>query len=100
MLLGCTPAGQNPGFDMRFLKQAYARAGRPLPKHDYHLIDVAVLAWPLQLAGLVPGVSLRHTAKFFGLGDQTHTAVSDLKQTLAVYRSLMNKYTRALFTSQ
>lgn len=93
ILVGATAAGQNPSFDMRFLHESWDRAGPgPFPKMDYHLIDIATLAWPLHIGGIIPGVGLRHTSEFFGLGVQQHNALDDLKKTIQVYRMIMEIY--------
>jgi DNA polymerase III subunit epsilon len=100
LLVDATPAGQNPGFDVRFIKEAYRREGTEMPRMDYHIVDLAVLAWPMQLAGLVPSVSLRYTAPFFGLGEQTHTALEDIRQTIAAYKRLVGFYVDRLMSEK
>lgn len=92
LLAGATPAGWNPAFDMRFLTQAYDRANRAMPKHDYHLVDVSNLVWPMVVAGTLPGQSLRYATRHFGLGEQKHTAKDDLDKTVSIYVRLMSAY--------
>lgn len=95
-LVGATPGGQNPDFDMRFLTAAYESANREMPKYDYHLVDVGMLAWPFVIAGILPGQSLRYSCEFFGLGKQAHSAKSDLDHTIGVYMKIMAIYTSAV----
>jgi len=91
LLEGAAFAGQNPAFDRSFIQAAFEFVGPvPMPPMDYHLVDVASLAWPLFIAGLIPGMSLKHTRKYFGLeGEQKHRALADVEDTIAVYVKLM-----------
>lgn len=95
-LVGATPGGQNPDFDMRFLTAAYESANREMPKYDYHLVDVGMLAWPFVIAGILPGQGLRYSCEFFGLGKQVHSAKDDIDKTIAVYMKIMSIYTSAV----
>lgn len=95
LLAGATPAGQNPIFDMKFLTAAYASVDRSMPKFDYHLVDVSMLAWPFVIAGLLPGQSLRYSCEFFNLGEQIHSAKDDIDKTIAVYVAIMGLFTAA-----
>ena len=103
VIRGGTYAGQNPGFDRSFLERSYAlwrenavsksEICPAYPEMDYHLIDVASLAYPLQAAGLIPGVGLRHTRKLFDLKGEQHRALSDVLDTIEVFKKLMAIYT-------
>lgn len=107
LLEGAIIVGQNPSFDVRFLREAHNNAGRTgddrraqkvvaWPKHDYHVIDVASLAYPLARAGHIQGLSLRYTRKLFGLpGEQRHTARQDVRETIEVFASLLKLYGNA-----
>lgn len=96
ILTDTTPVGQNPTFDLGFLKAIFKTWGSSshisFPKIDYHVYDVATLAWPLVVAGLIPGVSLKHTRRYFELGGEEHRALGDVRATLGVYKILMGKY--------
>lgn len=89
MMEGAVPAGQNPIFDKGFIMKGFDKLGWKRPKMDYHLIDVAGIVNPLYLAGMIPGVSLRHTVEFFGLGAQLHGAKADLIHAIQVYKRMM-----------
>lgn len=97
ILHSAIPAGQNPAFDMKFLRhwwttlQERGELHNDFPKMDYHLIDVATLVVPLWTTGLIPGLSLRHTSPLFGLGEQRHDAMSDVRQTIEVFRHVVKK---------
>jgi DNA polymerase III subunit epsilon len=103
VLEGAAFAGQNPGFDRGFIRATYAvidlNTGKPrvdFPAMDYHLIDVASLAWPFVVAGLMPGMGLKHSRKYFGLeGEQTHGALQDILDTINSYRKFMEIYMAA-----
>jgi len=108
LLGGTVPTGQNPHFDVdRFLRKAWENAGRmgadrivpdivPWPEMDYHRIDIASLALPLKVAGHIPGLSLKYTRKLFGLmGEQSHTAMGDVRDEIHVYGCLMRLYGNA-----
>lgn len=95
LLIDATPGGQNPDFDMRFLESGYAACDRPMPKYDYHLVDVGMLAWPFVIAGVLPGQSLRYSCEYFGQGKQIHMAKTDLDQTIQVYMKIMSIFTTA-----
>lgn len=113
MFADATPAGQNVNFDTRFMEsarrglvasnsrrrvpEAHPMSDRwietPWPAHDYHRVDLMALAWPLYAAGQIPGVSLRHTSKFFGVpDDQAHRARRDVHDSIHVYQGIMRLY--------
>lgn len=99
LLDGATPAGQNPGFDMGFLRMEWGAAeaaesgGYPFPNVDYHLLDLATFAFPLYVGGLVSGLSLRHTRKLFGFdGEQEHRAIGDVLDAMQIFLHLERAY--------
>lgn|GEM_PF-1166064 len=89
---GATPAGQNIDFDMRFLAREYGRIGNATPAFDYHRVDLMSLAYPLVLAGLLPGVSLKYQTRYFELGEQRHTAMEDVLHEIEVFERVMERY--------
>lgn len=92
-ILHCaTPAGQNIEFDLAFLSREYRRSKLYQPKMNYHRVDLMSLAYPLVVAGRIPGVSLKYQTKFFGFGEQRHTAMEDVEHEIAVFRRLMTTY--------
>lgn len=92
---GATVAGQNPGFDLRYLRrdwetiEEYGATGggpwNPWPKLDYHVIDLVSPSFMLAMTGAIPGCSLRHTAPFAGHGPQKHRALDDVRDAIAVF---------------
>ena len=96
-----TVIGQNPGFDMEFIKQLVLRAGLTQKDRDgntvprrlpYHKIDTATLAYEhLRLAGLEK-LSLSKEGgicDFMGIEIKgAHTAMGDVAMTIAVYDGL------------
>lgn len=96
LMTGATLAGQNPGFDKSFLEPVFKTfLEQPWPKMDYHLLDVASLAWPLFVSGHIQGVGLKHTRKLFGLTGREHRALSDVLDTITVYKNTVSLYTNA-----
>lgn len=91
-LRGAQMGGQNVPFDNGFLRGAYNRCGLPFPKMDYHTVDLMSLAHPLVLAGLLPGVGLQHQMRFFGLGEQRHTALDDVLAEVEIYKRYMSLF--------
>jgi DNA polymerase III alpha subunit (gram-positive type) len=97
ILEGAAFAGQNPAFDRAFIQVEYRRFGIKMPPMDYHLIDVASLAWPLFMSAKIPGMSLRHTRTYFGMtGEQKHRALADVEDSIHVYKRLMDIYLDAV----
>ena len=94
MLRGAMFAGQNPAFDRDFLRAAFDRAHLSWPAGDYHLLDVASLAWPLVVRGDVDSVSLRKVSAWMGLPPLAghHRAEADIDRTIEVYRRLLEIY--------
>lgn len=91
MIAGAKWVGQNPSFDRDFCTDAAETAGMPWPKlGDYHMLDVGSLAYPLVLEGTVPSESQRYLQKLFGLGEQTHRAMSDVRHSAEILSRLLN----------
>jgi DNA polymerase III alpha subunit (gram-positive type) len=88
-LTDATIAGQNPAFDIGFLKKAFATCGIDWPKTDYHTIDTGSMAIPLVISKLLPGMGLRHSRIWAGReGKQSHRAMADVEDTIAVFKKL------------
>lgn len=95
---GATIAGQNPHFDLRYLKRDFALCDRPWPALDYHIIDLCSPALFLVMNGTVPGVSLRHLIPWaYGEPNrkQQHRAVNDVEDTIRVFWALYDQFTGA-----
>lgn len=91
MIAGAKWTGQNPAFDRDFCAEAAERADMPWPKlGDYHMLDVGSLAYPLVLEGTVPSESQRYLQELFGLGAQTHRAMSDVRHSAEILSRLLN----------
>ncbi len=91
MLVGAKWTGQNPAFDREFCQVSYERADMAWPKlGDYHMLDVGSLAYPLVLEGTVPSESQRYLTTLFGLGGQTHRAMSDVRHSAEILSRLLN----------
>lgn len=94
---GATIAGQNPSFDLRYLKRDWRAREQlaayrfdltnlgPWPALDYHVIDLVSPAFLLAMTGAIPGCSLRHTAPLAGRGPQRHRALDDVLDAIAVF---------------
>lgn len=93
VLEGAALTGWNVKFDRGFLWAAYDRMAVEHPNADYHMLDVAVFAWPLVVEGRLRGMSLKHTRKLFGMeGEQSHTAAGDVADEIAAYKIYMSMY--------
>lgn len=91
MIAGAKWTGQNPSFDRDFCTAAAENADMPWPKlGDYHMLDVGSLAYPLVLEGTVPSESQRYLQELFGLGVQTHRAMSDVRHSAEILSRLLN----------
>lgn len=100
---GATVAGQNPGFDLRYLRRDWERLEAeyavpdlwgPWPRLDYHVIDLCSPAFLLAMTGAIPGCSLRHTAPLAGRGPQKHRALDDVRDAIAVFWMLADMMAR------
>lgn len=108
---GATIAGQNPAFDLRYLRRDWEEHDRfavhsweprsrplgPWPKLDYHLIDLVSPSFFLAMQGVVPGCSLRHTLPWAIPGvAQQHRAMQDVLAAIAVFWRLHDVIERGL----
>lgn len=84
--------GQNPDFDLRFLRRDARRCGFRWPTHpevDYHTFDTASRMLPLTLRNELPGVGLKHSRAWAGVpGEQSHRAMGDVQDEIAVWNAL------------
>lgn len=80
--------GQNPMFDLSFVKPAAEKYGLawPLPPAvDYHPLDLASMMLPYVLKSEVESVSLRNTRIWAGMkGPQSHRACGDVSDVIHV----------------
>jgi len=91
-LEGATIAGQNPKFDLAYIKRDFKNLGMTFPKIDYHLIDLCSPAIFLYMAGIIPGISLRHSSQWAGCGKQQHRAGQDVKDAIEVFWKMHDYY--------
>ncbi len=90
LLVGATLAGHNVGFDRAFLEAAWRATGGPPPDLDHHLLDTAVLAWPLLAEGRIESLSLATVCTALGIGlHDPHRALSDAERSLEIARRLL-----------
>lgn len=88
---GATLAGQNPHFDLGFLREAYESCngglGMPFPPLDYHTIDTGSMVIPLVFAGVLDTMSLKSGRIWAGgTGAQAHRAMADVLDSIQVCR--------------
>ena len=85
--------GANTQFDIGFTKATFNRARMNMVEVCHRQLDVQALAMPLQLAGLVKGVSLKALCEFFRVAQPAaHTAQGDVESTIAVFEQLIRRY--------
>jgi DNA polymerase III alpha subunit (gram-positive type) len=81
--------GHNVHFDLDFLREAYARESLPMPAFKYAL-DTMTLAWPLAARGYVDKLALDALCSKYGISNEgKHTALADVRRTIALYKKLM-----------
>jgi len=98
-MAGSTIAGQNVGFDMRFLRNEAKLLRLPFPKTQYHQIDTVPMSVPLLLTGRANSLSLEVTRTWAGCaGKQAHRALGDVLDTIAVFKKLAETFRIGLET--
>ena len=81
-------AGQNVGFDIRFLKKAFKDAGMEYPFH-YHNLDTQVLSYEHLKPLGQRSISLGAVCTTLGISnDGAHTALADVRRSRAVWQKL------------
>ncbi len=90
LLNGAMPAGHNVRFDLAFLEAACKATGVTPPEMDHHLLDTAVLAWPLLQNGVVESLSLEDLCDHLEIPRvMKHQAYWDVLSSLEVARWLL-----------
>jgi DNA polymerase-3 subunit epsilon len=93
MFNDATVAGSNPRFDMGFIASEANRLGIGPPAWSHRVIDLASLAAPLWLAGVVEGIGLQNSIKLFGVNPGVeHTAIDDCYASIAVWERYLELY--------
>lgn len=85
-------AGHNVGFDVGFLRAAYASLGKSF-EFDYHLLDVWSIAFfVLGAQGVnLEAFNLNSLCSLFGVRrDMNHDAAQDMRATAAILRHLFH----------
>jgi len=90
--------GQNVHFDYGFLLELWKRNGDMYLGSfiHYHKIDLIALTASLRVAGVftkekVPNLKLSTLAPLFGLGEQSHDSMSDIRQTRSIFLRILEK---------
>lgn len=90
MLEGASWVGRNPNFDYSFLEVAYKRFRWNFPKlATRNLIDVGSMLFPLALQDKVYSVSQKPLMGYYKLGEQEHTAMSDVVNLIKLYQNAL-----------
>lgn len=80
--------GQNPHFDLSFIKPAVKACGLSWPEYpavDYHVFDLASMVLPYVLRGEIESVSLSKSRVWAGCkGQQLHRAGGDVQDCISV----------------
>lgn len=84
---GCILAAWNPVFDMSFLRNAYKVWNIAMPKAvDYHVLDVASIAWPLVQNRAIETIKLSKVCEYLGISNEgEHDAGVDVERMVKVY---------------
>ena len=88
---GAIMVGHNVAFDFAFLESAFAQTGLSNTMH-YHKLDTVSIAWAkLHKEPDLEHFSLRELCRRFGIENpKAHTALSDARATLELYKKLMS----------
>lgn len=88
------PVGYNVSFDRKFIEEAFQKE-RVVSNFDYHWIDIMSLVyWKLLSDRRLKRLKLIHVCKVLDVSlEEAHTAMGDIRATLAVYRYLKEEIT-------
>ncbi len=92
LLAGAFIGGSNPDFDKRMIEAACHRTGQPKPKWSHRSLNTASLGFPLWVTGQTESTGLAALATFFGIEHAAHTAMGDVKASIAVWEALFDMY--------
>lgn len=85
----CVVVAMNPLFDMSFIRNTADRIGLALVEPRY-VLDLASIAWPLVVRGMIEKLSLQTLCTRYGVPNTgSHRAMPDVRRTMAVYRKLV-----------
>jgi DNA polymerase-3 subunit epsilon len=93
-----TPAGQNVQFDVNMLREWFIKNGERFGSgsyHNYHMIDTVTLARTMSYEKVfhLENHKLETLAKRYSIEIDAHNALSDIRATREVYKSLINEFT-------
>ena len=82
--------GSNPQFDYDFVKSGFEALGWNFPRMlSHHKIDVPMLGIKMLLEGKVEKIRQNVLAQHFGLGEQEHRAMTDVRQCMEIFRKFL-----------
>lgn len=85
----CVVVAQNPIFDTGFIDETARRESFVMPRPAY-VVDLASIAWPLVVRGIVERINLETLCVRYGVPNVgAHRAMNDVRRTVAVYRKLV-----------
>lgn len=96
--------GQNVGFDYGFLLELWKRQGDDYLGSfiHYHKIDLIALTCSLKLAGKIgspekplPNMKLATLCEYFGLGEQTHDSMDDIRKTREIFLRIVQSVSKS-----
>lgn len=83
--------GKNPGFDLKFLHEEARSLGISWPRMAGYTPIPAEMAgaWALRLLGRIPNTKQESICRYLEMGEQTHDALSDVRQCVEYYKELI-----------
>ena len=93
-----TPAGQNVQFDVNMIREWFIKNGERYGSggyHNYHMIDTVTLARTMSYEKVfeLENHKLITLANRYNIEIDAHDALSDIRATREVYKSLINEFT-------
>lgn len=88
--------GQNVHFDYGFLQELWRSQGDDYLGSfiHYHKIDLIALTASLRLAGVfarpLPNMKLSSLCEYFGMGEQEHNSLADIRQTRDIFKRFID----------
>lgn len=94
--------GQNVGFDYGFLQELWKRQGDDYLGSfiHYHKIDLIAITATMRLAGILPkeklpNMKLASLCDYFGLGEQTHDSMDDIRKTRDIFLKIVQSVSKS-----
>jgi DNA polymerase III epsilon subunit-like protein len=89
---GALIGGSNPDFDKRMIQAECHRAGKLKPRWSHRSLNTASLGFPLWVLGEVESAGLVPLAAYFGIEHDAHTAMGDVRASIAVWEAFIEMY--------